>query len=157
MARGTKLTEREKGQIDAYHEEGYSNRQIAVKLGRSHKVVNGYMKNPEEYGTRKSSGPPKKLSDREKRAIVRRASNSSISCDKIRRELQLNVHRNTVRNVLVANPNIIRGKMRKAPALIGNDKQIRLEFGRRNMRTDWTKVSFFWCAPVGSFSTSNSF
>jgi len=128
MPKGLSLSESEKGQIKAYNEQGKSSRWIARKLGRSHDVINCYLKNPETYGTRKSTGRKSKLSDREKRQILRKASNSLISCDKIKCELDLQVHRSTVWNVIKASPNIVRGKLKFAPALKPNDKSIRINW-----------------------------
>jgi transposase len=69
MARGNKLSEFEKGQIEAHSRDGKSNREIASLLGRSPRVINNYRRNPEVYGTRKSTGRPSKVSDRDKRRI----------------------------------------------------------------------------------------
>lgn len=140
MPRGSKLSEKEEGQIEAYHEIGHSNRWIATKLHRSHDVINKYLEKPAQYGTKKSTGRKPKLSKHQKREIVRKASNSMISGDKIKRELNLNVHRNTVLNVLKASPRIVRARMRSAPALTPADMQIRLDWARRNMKTDWNLV-----------------
>lgn len=143
MPRGLKLTEFEKGQITAYEGQNKSNRWIANKLNRSLDVINRYVKDKANYGTTKRSGRPQKLSVRQKRHIVRKASNSTISCATIKRELGLEVHRDTVRNVLKANPNIVRRKKHRAPAITDNDKVIRLAYARRNMITNWDCVSFF--------------
>ena len=70
MPRGKSLNEEEKGRIKAYKECGLKNRDIAVKIGRSHNLVNNFLKNSELYGTAKRSGRPPKLSDRTKRRIL---------------------------------------------------------------------------------------
>ena len=50
MSIGIRLTEKEQGRIDALKSEGYSNRDIAKKIKRSHNVVNNYLKLGEKYG-----------------------------------------------------------------------------------------------------------
>jgi transposase len=144
MPRGTELTEFEKGQIQAYNDAGKSNREIARLLRRSEFVVRNFLKNPEAYGTRKRSGRPSKVSERDKRRIYRAASNSTASSSKIKRDLGLNVHPKTIRRVISKNPNLVRRKMKRAPALKEVHKRQRLEFARRNMNKDWSKVSCFW-------------
>ena len=44
MSISIRLTEKEQGRIDALKSEGYSNRNIAKKIKRSHNVVNNYLK-----------------------------------------------------------------------------------------------------------------
>uniref|UniRef100_A0A7I4YDQ1 HTH_Tnp_Tc3_1 domain-containing protein n=1 Tax=Haemonchus contortus TaxID=6289 RepID=A0A7I4YDQ1_HAECO len=95
MGRGSLLSDFEKGQILAKKEQGLSNRGIARDLGRSHTVVDNFIKNAEEYGTRRSAGRPS-LSDRDKRRISREASNSTKSCMEIRSSLDLNASKGTV-------------------------------------------------------------
>lgn len=141
MPLGKQLSAEEKGQIHAYHEMGLSNRQIATRISRSPKVVNNFLANPQQYGTATHTGRPSKLSKRDKRRILRRASNSTSSSSVIQRELQLPVTPRTVRNVLKASPHIVRARMRKAPALTEIHKIRRKEFARMNMNRDWTKVS----------------
>lgn len=143
MGRGSSLTNVEIGKIEALHEEGFSNRCIAGKIGRSKDVVNRFLHNPLGYGTAERSGRPSKLDARDKRRILRRASNTASSSSTIQRELQLNVTPRTVRNVINASPNIVRARMRKAPALTEAHKARRLQFAENNMNRDWSKVSIF--------------
>jgi transposase len=51
MPRGNQLSDFKKGQIQAHHMNGKSNREIARLLRRSEKVVRFYLANPDEYGT----------------------------------------------------------------------------------------------------------
>lgn len=143
MPRGKKLSDYEKGQIDALNANGKTNREIARFLGRSHDVVDRFLRNPKGYGMNKSPGRPNKLSKRDKRNISRAASNSTSSCNKIRKDLKLNVTPETVRLALKNNCNIVRQKMKVAPALSVKHKRKRLEFARLSMTRDWTKVRYF--------------
>ncbi|XGW19025.1 hypothetical protein V3C99_003105, partial [Haemonchus contortus] len=124
MGRGSLLSDFEKGQILAKKEQGLSNRRIARDLGRSHTVVDNFIKNPEEYGTRRSAGRPSLLSDRDKRRILREASNSTKSCMEIRSSLNLNASKDTVWRVIRKSQFIVKRKMRKAPFMTKNIEKI---------------------------------
>lgn len=142
MPKGTKLSEFEKGQITVYNQQGKSNREIGILLGRSHDLVNKFVKNPEGYGTRKSSGRPCKLSERDKRRIYRTASNSTKNSIQIKRELDLDVSSWTIRRAISKNSNLVRRKMKRAPALTQDHKRRRVEFARQHINRDWSNVSF---------------
>ncbi|KAF8790652.1 hypothetical protein HNY73_005640 [Argiope bruennichi] len=49
MAMGKKLTDRERGQIEALSSTGMSSRAIAIKIGRSKTVVNNFLKLKDNY------------------------------------------------------------------------------------------------------------
>lgn len=70
MGRGKKLTDLEKGQILAHHSQGKSLRWIGREIHRSFKVVSNYLNNPDNYGLKKSTGRPRKLSERAERRIT---------------------------------------------------------------------------------------
>uniref|UniRef100_A0A914E2I8 Transposase n=1 Tax=Acrobeloides nanus TaxID=290746 RepID=A0A914E2I8_9BILA len=140
MPSGFKLSEFEKGQITTHRANGAKLRDIARLVGRSLKVVWSYLQNPEEYGTAKHTGRPSKLSGRDKRRIYRAASNSTATCIKIKRDLDLTVSPETIRRTISKNPNLVRRKMKKAPALKEVHKRRRLEWVRQNMNHDWSKM-----------------
>jgi transposase len=142
MPKGKELTDIEKGKIQALHGENISIRGIARRIGRSHKVVLNYLKNPNGYGSKKhKSGRKPKLTRRQKNQIIQCASNSTKSTEEIKKELDLDVHRETVRRVIKHSPHIIRSKMLKAPSLKPEHIQQRLNFARNNMDTVWRHVS----------------
>ena len=62
MAKGSKLSEFEKGEITGLERDGKSQREIAKALGRSKTVTCYYLKCPNKYGTSKPTGRPEKLS-----------------------------------------------------------------------------------------------
>ena len=70
MAKGTKLSEFEKGEITALKRVGKSQREILKALGRSKTVICNYLKSPNKYGTRKLTRRPEKLTPQYKRTIV---------------------------------------------------------------------------------------
>uniref|UniRef100_A0A914DAA9 Transposase n=1 Tax=Acrobeloides nanus TaxID=290746 RepID=A0A914DAA9_9BILA len=142
MPRGKVLTEREKGQIDAYRREKKSLHYIARALGRLRDVIRRYMKNPVKYGNIKRKGRKQKLSGRVQRQISRIASNSTKSCVEIKRELGLEVSKSTVRRVLVRNPNLKHQKMNAEPRLLPRHKVARVGFAEKNMARDWKMNAF---------------
>uniref|UniRef100_A0A096LVA6 Transposase IS30-like HTH domain-containing protein n=1 Tax=Poecilia formosa TaxID=48698 RepID=A0A096LVA6_POEFO len=62
MAKAKKLTDFERGRIVELHKQGLSQRAIAAEIGRSKTVILHFLNDPEGYGTKKSSGRPKKIS-----------------------------------------------------------------------------------------------
>ena len=79
MSKGKKLSDIEKGQIQAFNEAGHSMRWIARRIGRSFCVVHNYLTRIDTYGKAKSSGRPKKLSSRTERRILAELTNSQKS------------------------------------------------------------------------------
>ncbi|KAF4143222.1 Tc3 transposase [Phytophthora infestans] len=74
MGRGASLSDKEKGSILAYKEANMSTDAIATRGGRSWKVVNNFLKAPEAYGAKKSSGRPRKMTQTAERRLLRQAS-----------------------------------------------------------------------------------
>jgi len=87
MGRGQALSERELGEIDVWKELGTSNRDIGRKLGRSHKVINNYLRLGDSYNQTFSTGRPKKTTARVEREIIRLASTKQKSVTEIQREV----------------------------------------------------------------------
>ena len=96
------------------------------------------------YGSKKSGGRKEKLSSREKRRIVKVASNSMKSLNQIQSECQLNVSRSTVYWVLTDRPNIQKQNLISAPKILRRHIIARLNFAQENMQTDWEKVRDNW-------------
>lgn len=139
MARGSQLSEYEKGRIDEMR-TGNSIRFISRILGRSHNVVLNYLRNPVLYGTKKGIERPSKLSSREKRRIIHKASNSIKSAAQIRAECSLNVSTRIILRTIHEAPFIRKMKINTAPMLKKDDKAKRLQFARNNMDRKWTEV-----------------
>ena len=79
MAKGTKLSEFEKGEITALKRGGKFLREISKTLGRSKTVICNYLKSTNKYGTRKPTGRPEKSSPHFKRRIVREVKKKTSS------------------------------------------------------------------------------
>ena len=71
MAKGTKSSEFEKGEITILKRVRKSQGEILKVLGCSKTIICNYLKSPNKYGTKKSTGRPEKLSPQFKRRIVR--------------------------------------------------------------------------------------
>ena len=84
---------------------------------RSTNVIYNYLNAPEDYGTKKSPGRKKKLSAKQERLLVRRASLDKFSANQLRTELNLTVSKNTVINYLNASKILKYEKRLKVPAL----------------------------------------
>ena len=126
MERKKALSDYEKGQIDARRDKGDSFGKIGNELGRSKSAVLRYVNG--KTGQTKSKGHPKKLTVQQEIQIVNKASNSTKSLSKIKREHKLKVTKMTIWNVLKRSKFIVRRKMRKAPYLTDNHKVRRLDF-----------------------------
>uniref|UniRef100_A0A915LUB1 Tc3 transposase DNA binding domain-containing protein n=1 Tax=Meloidogyne javanica TaxID=6303 RepID=A0A915LUB1_MELJA len=96
MPRAKILTELERGKIIAFNDLGFSQREIAKRIGRSQKVICYFLKNPEGYGTIKRCGRHPKLSKRLKRRILKEVSNTTKGCRRIRAEIAPQVSYSTV-------------------------------------------------------------
>lgn len=140
MPRGTYLTSEEKGKILAFREEGFSFRNIARKIGRSHNVVWQFLHNPDAYGSLKRGGPKKKLSKRDERRIIRAASNNIRSLNDLKSDLNLNVSKSTVYRVIRGTEYLLSQGLKPAPRLTPAHREARRQFALRNLGRDWTKV-----------------
>lgn len=136
MGRGTRLTTKEQQSIAILHGKGVNCLQISKQIRRSECVVRNYIKNMENYGQKKSPGRPKVISNREKRAILRAASNSGLPARAIAAKAGVNTNVRNVQRILKAAPTIKRLKLQRKPQLKPEHQTARLVFARTHM--DWT-------------------
>jgi transposase len=144
MSRGKALSEEEKGMIKAFKEMRLSNRKIAIKIKRSPRVINNYVNNPKKYGKKRRIGRKPKLNSRDKRRIIRAASNRCVSSAKIIEELSLKCSRWTV-NRAINNSGVLKlAKKMSTPPLTDEHKVKRLEFARLHMtwNSEWRQVAW---------------
>lgn len=144
MGRGSSLTPYEMGQIDTLRGAGDSIRVIAKKINRSVSIVHHYIVLGENYGKKKSPGRPAKLTQRDKRSVLRIASEGKSSCNEILRETGLNVCRRTILNVIHESEFMKYESMERKPRLTESHKLARLDFARNQMTWDneWISVIF---------------
>lgn len=113
MGRGKPLTTEERGKIQAYYDQKLSFRKIAEKIGRSARVVFNFIKNQSSYGKNMKGRPASVLTPKDKRAILRIASNSVDSIPKIRVQAGVSASISTVRRLITNAPHIQRMKQKK--------------------------------------------
>ncbi|KAF8788793.1 Transposable element Tc3 transposase like protein [Argiope bruennichi] len=100
MAKCKKLTDRERGQIEALSSTGMSSRAIAIKIGRSKTVVNNFLKLKDNYGKKNTGGRPKALSSRDERRVCQLASTGKYSTRKLIPTTGLKVYQKTIYNTI---------------------------------------------------------
>lgn len=137
MGRGKKLSESEIKTILKLKNENFSVAKIARILKRSRNVVMNLLKDPENYGKKKSPGRPSVLSDREKRAILRVASNAPLTARQIAQEAGVSTNILNVQRLLKKTPTIKRKKLTRKPPLTKNHVEERLKFAREHLK--WKK------------------
>jgi len=142
MSIGTRLSQKEQGKIDALKSEGYSNREIAKKIKRSHKVVNNYLKLGNKYGLTGKRGRKTKLKPLTIKKIIHEASANLRSSSQIKAELQLEESTRTIRRILNQCPTLVYKKFKSKPVLKENHKTDRFEFAQESIkvRRDWSKI-----------------
>lgn len=137
MPKVSELTDYERGKIDGLRAQGGSIRQIATAFNRSPTVVHNYLRWGENYGVTPRSGRPSKLSERDRRQILRVAAEENRSCKQILGQVSVR----TVNRVLSESGLFEYSEMSCKPRL---HKSKRLEFARKYMTwTDkWMSVIF---------------
>lgn len=95
---------------------------IAAEIGQS------LFSDPDNYNTFKSTGRPTMVTPRDKRRIIKAASNSIISFAQITSSFNLACTPQTIHRVLNKSSVIVREKMIQCPKLTEQHKVIRLAF-----------------------------
>lgn len=144
MGRAKTLTQEEIGKIIALKEENYSNRQIAIKIGRSDNVIRNYLKDAENYGKNQKGRTARATTERERSSILRKASNSAATARVIKEKVATSASIRTVQRVIKACPHIKRKKLQKKPHLLPRHKTARLEYCRNHIhwKEEWHQVIF---------------
>lgn len=91
MGAGKMLSLDERKQIQGFHTEGLSHREIARRIGRSSSAVRRFLKDPDGYHTKLGTGRPPKLAPEDVDRLLRAASESQASARELRDGLGLDV------------------------------------------------------------------
>ena len=124
MGSGKRLNDIEKGQIKASKDLNLSISDISRRINRSRKVIRRCLNGPESYATKTSPGRPQKLSEREKRVVLREASKGFSSTRDLKNNLNLEVSRWTVFRYLQRSSFLKFGKRQHQPLLMEAHKKI---------------------------------
>uniref|UniRef100_A0A8R1DXU3 Transposase Tc1-like domain-containing protein n=1 Tax=Caenorhabditis japonica TaxID=281687 RepID=A0A8R1DXU3_CAEJA len=93
-------TQREQAQLDIFKDFGKSTYQISQCLNSIRNFIRRYLANPIFYGTRASSGRPRKLAEQDESRVVKYLLNQEKSVNHTLGELQLGFCRRTVLNII---------------------------------------------------------
>lgn len=144
QTRGKPLSNEERARVSAFKEMGLSNRQIATKLGRSSCVIDNFVKLGSQYGKNGKYGRTRKLSERTKRLILRKAKCKNMFSSQIQADLKLPVTARRVRQILSEDKNLKFKKRLSKPPLNNAHKKDRMTFAEEHMSwtSEWNKVIF---------------
>lgn len=144
MGGGKTLSEFEIGKIEVLSRQNVSIRQIAIELHRSFTVIRNYLINRKNYGKKRVGRTKCAISDRERRRILKEASNSTLSARQIKAKLNVNASLRTVQRTIKKCPHLKRMKLRRKPALKQHHKRARMEFAEKHIRwtNEWNNVVF---------------
>ncbi|CAH2092976.1 unnamed protein product [Euphydryas editha] len=144
MPRGKHLNETEINIIKKLHSENYSMVKIAKIINRSHRVVRNFLKDPENYGKKKRTGRPKATTPRERRSILRVASNSALTARQIAAEAGVSTNLRNVQRIIHDCEYLERKKLQRKPPLSDKHKLVRLQFAKDHVqwKKKWRKVIF---------------
>ena len=143
MPAGAVYTDKILGEIEAYHNAGFTLQQIADQCKISKSGVKYVVDNIGKQRTAHCGGK-RKLSDRDVRKIQRDASNKQTSASQILREGGYDVSVRTIQSVLHNCEYLHHEKMLKKPLISAPNKAGRLQYARDHQT--WTKEreEVFW-------------
>uniref|UniRef100_T1H9E9 Tc1-like transposase DDE domain-containing protein n=1 Tax=Rhodnius prolixus TaxID=13249 RepID=T1H9E9_RHOPR len=133
MGRAKALTSEEKNTIVRMKNREFCISEISKNTGRSRKVILNFLKSPESYGTKKSPGRPPALTSRQKRAILKVASNCTLTARQIAARAGVDTSLKNVQKVIRTAPHIQRKKMKRIPPLSTAHKEGRKKFAREHV------------------------
>lgn len=134
MPRGTKLDATEMKLIEQLHKDGQSISAIARTLKRSRKVIRNYLQKPAQYKRKNPGGRLAAVTDREKRAILRMASNSLTTAREIAEAAGVRTHVRNVQRILHNAEHLRRHKLKRKPPLTQRHKNAHLAFATAHVR-----------------------
>lgn len=144
MGKCKRLNLEEIGRIKELKAGGLSNRKIAQRIGRSPRVINNFFSDPERYGKNQTGGIKTATTERERRAILREAANSSLTARQIGSNVGTSASVWTIRRILKSSPTLKRLRLKKKPVLTPRHQEGRLNFAREHMswNSEWRSVIF---------------
>lgn len=117
MPRRTELSNFQKGEITAFQADGKGYKCIAKQLKLSIGAIQTLVTKQRNYGLINQRERPRKLSKCEERKIVRSVSNELKSAKEEKKELHLNVSRDTILRKIKHNSKLVFAKIKPVPRL----------------------------------------
>ena len=115
MGLGKELTAEEKTKIEAWKAENVSNADIARRLGnKSTSTITKYLQR-KKTGIKARTGRPSKVTEMDRKAIIRVASENTVSLKGIIDKLQLTIRKTKVSSILKES-GIIKRRKHQNPA-----------------------------------------
>ncbi|KAF0702422.1 hypothetical protein AaE_015946 [Aphanomyces astaci] len=144
MAKGLLLKLEQSGSILAFRKAKWTIRRIAGELFESKGAVWNFLRSPETYGSSKRPGRCSKLDSRDKRLVLRGASNGKSSSSRIKFDLNLNVSTRTLRRILSKSPHFKYKKRKAVPRLTPPHRVTRVEWAKSHvdLGIGWDQIVF---------------
>ena len=145
MPRGTALTEEEMGFVRALNEEKKSTRYISFKVKRSQSLISRYLRSPETYNAKKRSGRKRKLSDADRRRLIREVRTTQCSLNAAKRALELSVYKSNTARELLRSVNFELRKARGRFFLTARRMRQRVDWARERVTctlSQWKRCAF---------------
>ena len=98
---------------NTYKDDGLSSYEISRRINRSPSVVNNFLKLGLEYGTKKSSGRPHKLIQRQERLVIRELSAGGTSLGRLAQDPNIHVHKSTLSQMVSRSKLLLYRKKRR--------------------------------------------
>lgn len=144
MGRKQRLSEYERGLIDAYDRSGLTRRAIGKRINRSHTVVSNYLNNKENYGVKYGIKNRKPLTLRQKRQFLRTICTEGKSIMESKVENGITLSKTTLWKYCKSESHLKYIKRKSAPKLSSDHKSKRMEWCRQHMSfgNNWRKIIF---------------
>ncbi len=138
------LTSEERSAIDAHYEHVKNFSEIARHINRNESTVRKYIRGKTFQPVQKKRGRHPGLSDRDKREIIRYASNEIMTAGHIKAQLGLKCGETAILNALNESPFIRRRKLKGIPKLNAKHKRSRIDWAteRLNWDEEWKHCIF---------------
>lgn len=144
MPKGTYLADTEKAVIDQLHSLNISNREIARRIGRSHRVVGNYIQKGNSYGDKKKTKGNSKITNRQKNQLIALASAGNHSSRELVAELGLPIGHKHAAKILKRTGHFKFTKKMKQPFLKPEHETARMDWASKYIHwtTEWTNIVF---------------
>ena len=146
MVRGLELTDEERHAIRVLSRGGLSTRQIADAVQRSVGVCHKVLSTPEKPKRPSRRGSPAKVTERDRRHIIRCVSSEGIGAQRVKDKLKLPYSKRTIQRVIAGCTWLKFKKLRAAPALKPHHKKQRMAWAAQMVHLEDVE----WCSIVFS-------